>query len=178
MKFKGIADEADRTELIRYLGSLGSETVIKAVAETVTETVAVAEVKAEIIKTAGTSEAPKASEDLASLIAKADINIGLTLFKTCKTCHTIDEGGLHKIGPNLWDIIGRKQASAEGYKFSGVMRNLKGTWSYEELSKFLTNPADYAPGTKMRFRGFSKANVRAALLRYLRAQSNSPAPLP
>ena len=51
-------------------------------------------------------------------------------------------------------------------------------WTFEELDKFLTNPKQYAPGTKMAFPGIKKPEERAALLRWLNDQSGSPAPLP
>ena len=30
-----------------------------------------------------------------------------------ETCHTIDKGGVNKVGPNQWDIVGGKRASHE-----------------------------------------------------------------
>ena len=42
--------------------------------------------------------------------------------KLCATCNTSDKGGAHKNGPNLWDVYGRKSASAAGYSYSTVFK--------------------------------------------------------
>src|SRR3546814_13343309 len=49
---------------------------------------------------------------------------------------------------------------------------------YENLNHFLHDPRDFAPGTKMTFRGFSKPEDVANVVAYLRTLSGSPAPLP
>ena len=79
----------------------------------------------------------------------------------------------------MWGVIGRNHAAVEGYAYSDVMKGLAGKpWTFEELDKFLANPKQYAPGTKMAFPGIKKPEERAALLRWLNDQSDSPAPLP
>ncbi len=117
-------------------------------------------------------------ETAAALLASANSGDGEKVFKKCKACHTAGKGGAHKVGPNLWDVVGRAKAGAEGYKFSGVLAGLGGAWSYEDLDAFLTKPKAFAPGTKMTFAGLKKAADRAAIIAYLRALSDSPKPLP
>ena len=53
-----------------------------------------------------------------------------------------------------------------------------GEWGYEELAEFLYKPKKYIKGTKMNFAGLKKVKDRADLVYFLRAQSDSPAPLP
>lgn len=130
----------------------------------------------ETVETA-VSEAP-ASNDLAALMASTDIDAGKKMFKKCKACHTIDKGGKNKVGPNLWGIVGRAQASVDGFKYSSAISQLSGTWTYEHLDTFLTSPGKYVAGNKMMFKGLGNADDRAALLLYLREQSDSPIALP
>ncbi len=119
-----------------------------------------------------------AAMDVMTMLADADMAGGEKTFKKCAACHSIESGAKHKVGPNLWNVVGRDQGSVAGYKFSSALSDLGGAWSYAELDGFLTSPKKFAPGTKMSFSGVKKPTDRAALIVYLRAQSDSPIPLP
>lgn len=113
------------------------------------------------------------------LIAAADPAAGQKVFAKCATCHTADKGGPNRVGPNLWGVVGNKHAHLEGFAYSDAIKNMSDKlWTYEELDAFLTNPKAYAKGTKMTFVGLKKAEDRAALIRWLRDQSDQPLPLP
>lgn len=116
--------------------------------------------------------------DVMAMLASADTKAGQKVFKRCKSCHSTDNGGKNKIGPNLWDVVERSKASATNYRFSRALDNLGGNWSYQDLDKFLTNPKDFARGTKMSFAGIKNAKDRADLIIYLRSLSDQPKPLP
>jgi cytochrome c len=126
---------------------------------------------------AGTQTAA-AGGSLPDLLKAADPAAGEKVANKCKACHDLTKGGPNKIGPNLWGIVGAKQAHLDNFSYSDAVKGLGGEWSYENLDKFLTKPKDYAPGTKMAFPGLSKPEDRAALLAYLRTLSDSPKPLP
>jgi len=125
------------------------------------------------------TEAPPALEPIGPLLAAADAGSGKTVAKKCGACHTLDEGGANKIGPNLWDLVERTIASHEGYSYSSALQGKSGeAWTYENLSAFLLKPKKWAPGTKMGFAGIKKPKDRANLILYLRSLSGSPAALP
>lgn len=129
--------------------------------------------------TTGGGTAEPAPEPILGLIASADAAKGEATFKkACITCHTIDQGGPNKIGPNLYGVVDRNVASHEGFAYSSAMQAHGGTWTYEELSQFLTAPAKHVPGTKMTYTGLKKVQDRADLIAYLRNQATTPAPLP
>jgi len=104
---------------------------------------------------------------VASMVESADAEAGKKVFNNCKACHSVDEGGPHKVGPALWGMYGRKQAAAEGYGYSNAFQELQGEWTAEEIAKFIHAPKEYAPGTKMVFRGIDDNEKMADLIAYL-----------
>lgn len=118
------------------------------------------------------------AENLADLLKAADPTVGEKIAKKCAACHSFDKGGQAKVGPNLWDVVGAKQAKADSYKYSDALKSLGGEWTYEALDKFLASPKEYASGTKMSFPGLKSAEERAAVIGWLRTLSDSPRPLP
>ncbi|MEE8506904.1 MAG: cytochrome c family protein [Kiloniellales bacterium] len=126
-----------------------------------------------------TAEPEPEPEPVAALIAAADTGAGQKTAKKCTACHSTAKDGANKIGPKLWDIVGRPVASVAGFSYSGGLKKKAGeTWSYANLDAFLAKPKDWAPGTKMTFAGLKNAEKRAALIAFLRTLSDSPAPLP
>ncbi len=114
--------------------------------------------------------APKL-EPIAPLLAKADPKRGEGLTKVCQVCHTFNNGGPNKIGPNLWDVVGGPIAEGHaGYPFSSALEADKGQkWDPEKLNEWLNSPQHFAPGTKMTFAGFPKAQDRADVIAYLQS---------
>lgn len=132
-------------------------------------------VKAETPAQAG----PKTPEQpFAVLLASANVDRGKSTTRLCQVCHTLDKGGPTKVGPNLWGVVGRPRASEPGYDYSAAMKAKGGTWTFDELDKFLAGPQKYIPGTKMTFTGVDNDKQRADLIAYLRTLSDNPLPLP
>jgi len=126
------------------------------------------------------AEAPKQADPAVAVAMKtSDMDVGKGLTKACLACHSFDKGAANKVGPNLYNIVGRKVASAEGYTtYSDAMKAKGGTWGFEELYTFLANPKGVVPGTKMGFAGYPKFEDRANLLLYLRSLADTPAAMP
>src|SRR5271155_1749360 len=63
------------------------------------------------------AEAPRAArvEPLPPLLAKADVQKGEQDVKICATCHNFKEGAGAKIGPDLWNVVGRPVGSFPGF---------------------------------------------------------------
>jgi cytochrome c len=113
-----------------------------------------------------------------AMIAAADPAKGEAISGKCKTCHDLSKGGPNKIGPNLWGVVGRQAGSHEGFAYSDAVKGLGKPWDLASIDQFIYSPKDYAKGTKMSFAGLKKPEDRAALLRWLRDQSDSPVELP
>jgi cytochrome c len=124
-----------------------------------------------------TPETAEPEKPLPELLAAADPKAGEQRARACVSCHSFEKGGPNKVGPDLWDIVGRKKGSHAGFAYSDGLKNAGGEWSYEDLFKYLANPAGMIQGSKMAFR-LPSAEQRAQVLAYLRTLSDSPKPLP
>ncbi len=98
--------------------------------------------------------------------------------KVCVACHNFKQGGPNLVGPNLYGVVGRAQASAPGYTYSAALKSHTGKWTYAELNKWLLKPSAYAPGTKMAYAGIGNDQLRADTIAYLRTLAPTPEPLP
>ena len=116
--------------------------------------------------------------DISALMALGDIAHGEKVFKKCSACHSIKAGGGNKIGPALYNVVGRKIAAVEDYKYSKALVEYKKNWSFEELNGFLIKPQKWIKGTKMAYAGLRKEKDRASVILYLNQNSDSPLPLP
>ena len=116
--------------------------------------------------------------DIAALMALGDVNAGEKIFKKCAACHSINQGGANKIGPALYNVVGRKIGGVADYKYSKAFVEYGKEWNFEELNGFLTKPSKWIKGTKMAYAGLRKEADRASIIKYLNQNSDSPLPLP
>lgn len=91
-------------------------------------------------------------------------------FELCAGCHTVQPGGIHRFGPNLHGVIGRRAGSLPDYGYSDGMRRADITWTAQTLDAFLQSPTHLVPGTRM-YNAFPSAERRALVIAYLQQQS-------
>lgn len=79
--------------------------------------------------------------------AEGDAEKGAKLFKKrCFACHTIDQGGKNKVGPNLWAVFGNKPGTAKRYKYSPSFAAAaeKGVvWDEKAIDAYLLDPRGF-----------------------------------
>jgi cytochrome c len=130
--------------------------------------------------TSATSQATEMVEkiDITAVMALGDIASGEKIFKKCAACHSINKGGKNKIGPALYNVVGRAVGGIDNYKYSKTLASYDKEWTFEELNGFLTKPSSYLKGTKMSYAGLRKEKDRASVIKYLNQNSDSPKLLP
>src|SRR5271156_4192712 len=65
--------------------------------------------------------------------AAGDAKAGADVFKRCAVCHTDDKGGGDGLGPNLFDVVGRKAASRPDFAYSPALKKSAITWNEATL---------------------------------------------
>ena len=125
-----------------------------------------------------TQASTEASVDISALLALGDITHGEKVFKKCKACHSIKQGGGNKIGPKLWNVMFRPVGVITEYKYSKALSSYGKEWNWEEMNGFLIKPSSWIKGNKMGFAGLKSEKDRASVILYLNQNSEAPKTLP
>jgi cytochrome c len=104
----------------------------------------------------------------------ADLTNGQKQFNKCRSCHTLYEGEMALIGPNLYTVFGRKAGTYQGYHFSDAMKAHTVVWDYDTLNTYLESPLTVVKGTKMGFMGVKAEADRRDLIAYIRIETKKP----
>ena len=116
--------------------------------------------------------------DIVAIMSQGNLVSGKKIFKKCAACHSINKGGKNKIGPALYNVVGRKVGGVADYKYSKALASYDKEWTFEELNGFLQKPAAYLKGTKMSYAGLRKEKDRASVIKYLNQNNDPPKLLP
>ncbi|MBC8013316.1 MAG: c-type cytochrome [Methyloceanibacter sp.] len=170
--FPGLPDAKQRADVIVFLRTKNDNP------SPLPEVTAGGEEKPGGEKPGGEAAAGGSQSEVIALLATTDPKQGEADAGLCKVCHTFDKGGAALVGPNLYDVIGRKIASVEGFNYTPALKAHEGEWTYENLDPWLKNPQAFAPGTMMVFPGIPDAKKRANVIAFMRSKSDNPAPLP
>jgi cytochrome c len=74
---------------------------------------------------------------------------------------------VNKIGPSLWNVVGRQAAAVPDFAYSEGMKANKTAWSTSSLDTYLADPRGDVHGVKMFFKGLAQAKDRADVIAYL-----------
>jgi cytochrome c len=99
--------------------------------------------------------------------AEGDAAAGQAVFaRTCRNCHAI-EIGVNKVGPSLWNVVGRQPAAVPDFAYSEAMKANTGAWTPKALDDYLADPRGDVHGVKMFFKGLPEPKDRADVIAYL-----------
>jgi cytochrome c len=124
------------------------------------------------------AEKPAPEVPLPVRFASADLGRGENQAKKCAACHTFGKGEANRVGPNLWNVVGRPKHSEAGFNYTAAMKSQQGNWTPDDLDKYLTNPRGVVPGTAMTFAGLPRGQDRADVIAFLNSKSDKPEELP
>lgn len=89
----------------------------------------------------------------------------------CTVCHSFENGGPTRTGPNLYNIIGGQAGTRSGYAFSPAMKASGIVWTPATLDAFIAAPQKVVPGTRMGFAGEPDPSKRQAIIAYIQSES-------
>src|SRR5689334_22206872 len=73
---------------------------------------------------------------------------GATVYNRCAICHDDHKGGVNKIGPNLFGLVGRKAGTYAGFSYSPAMKSAGMVWTDKKIDAYVTAPQRVIPGNK------------------------------
>ena len=107
---------------------------------------------------------------LATPAFAGDVAKGEKAFRKCASCHSVEQGGKNKVGPNLWNIMNRG-VGVEDFNYSNAFTKWAADnpeWTPELMDAWLTDSKKLVKGTKMNFKEKKEAK-RADLIAYLQS---------
>jgi cytochrome c len=104
--------------------------------------------------------------------AAGDAAKGKSAFvRQCAICHTLEQGGPNRFGPNLFGILHRKAGTVAGFDYSRAFK-AAATWDWNEdlVAGWIGAPGVMVPGTAMGvFQGVAQSD-RDDIVAYLATQ--------
>jgi cytochrome c len=88
--------------------------------------------------------------------------------RQCAICHTLEDGGPNRFGPNLFGILHRKAGAVAGFAYSRAFK-AAATWDWNEdlVAGWIAAPGQMVPGTAMGvFQGVAQSD-RDDIVAYL-----------
>jgi cytochrome c len=91
--------------------------------------------------------------------------------RQCAICHTVDQGGPNRFGPNLFGVLRRKAGTVAGFAYSRAFKaTASWDWNADLVAGWIGAPGVMVPGTAMGvFQGVAQRD-RDDIVAYLATQ--------
>jgi cytochrome c len=98
------------------------------------------------------------------------------VFGKCAACHPL-RPGIHGIGPSLAGVYGREAGTARNYRYSSEFSDQEIVWDAATLDRWLKDPRNMVPQTRMLFAGIANPLERATIIAFLQREARSDSAL-
>ena len=88
----------------------------------------------------------------------------------CEACHSLGSAPDHRVGPPLGNLLDRKAAAVEGYRYSGALRASEWSWTLSTLLAWLSDPDTAIPNNAMNYVNALTAEENQRLAEWLLQQ--------
>ena len=119
-----------------------------------------------LLAACGGGEAPTLSTE-ERLARPADPESGARLARICRTCHEVAEGTGHRVGPNLWGVVGAEAGRHADFAYSQALERSGLVWDEAALDAYLEAPQGLIPGGRMAYDGMADPADRRDVIAYL-----------
>lgn len=92
---------------------------------------------------------------------------GEMLYQTCELCHSLDK---NELGPMHRGVFARVAGTVSSYNDSQALKSSKIIWTESNLDKWLTNPQEFVPGSKMLYK-VDNSQDRADIIAFLKERA-------
>ncbi len=91
--------------------------------------------------------------------------------RQCALCHTVEQGGPNRFGPNLFGVLHRKAGAVAGFNYSRAFKTAASwDWNEDLVAGWIGAPGVMVPGTAMGvFQGVAQSD-RDDIVAYLATQ--------
>ena len=69
----------------------------------------------------------------------------------CEACHSLGSAPDHRVGPPLGNLLGRKAAAIEGYRYSEALLASEWVWTLPTLLAWVSDPDTAIPNNAMNY---------------------------
>ena len=89
---------------------------------------------------------------LAIPTAQSDVLSAEQLYDiACEACHSLGSAPDHRVGPPLGNLLDRRAAAVEGYRYSEALRASEWSWTVPTLLAWLSDPDMAIPNNAMNY---------------------------
>ena len=112
-------------------------------------------------------EAPPQLGTEERLAMPPDAANGQSLSRICRTCHEVAEGTGHRVGPNLWGVVGAEAGRHADFRYSRALERSGIVWDEAALDAYLKDPQGLIEGGRMAYAGMPNEADRRDVIAYL-----------